>query len=76
MPFQPSLILWVRSGAFPRMEDLKGASLTQVGFDLTCKDWTELKRLPRDKHSNLLQTLISYGCKTFYNTLRRSMSKK
>jgi len=54
--FHPGLKLWVRPGAYPGVE--------RVGYGLTRKHKT---RLARDKHSSLLQVLLNYGCKKFYN---------
>jgi hypothetical protein len=60
-PFQPSLMLEVITGVYPRVEHLKGSPL--------CKVWplTISKILARDKHFSLLRTLINYGQKMFFN---------
>jgi hypothetical protein len=39
---------------------------TRVGSSLANKHKTKLKRLARDKHSSLLQT-VNYECKKLYN---------
>ncbi len=56
-PFQPSLtfVRLPKSGAPERC-------ITLVGSGLTCKYWTKLERLPKDKNSNLLRTLVNYTC--------------
>jgi hypothetical protein len=40
---------------------------TWVFSCLTCKHYTILERLARDKHSSLVQKIVTYGCKKFYN---------
>jgi hypothetical protein len=40
----------------------------KVGSSLTCKHFTRLERLSRDKHSGLLQKPLNYSHKKFYNT--------
>ncbi len=65
-PFQPSLIFVAKAKSQPY---LKCASLRQApALLLTHKHHSRLKMLARGKHSSLLQTLINYGRKTFYNT--------
>ncbi len=54
--------LWVRSGAYPRVEELKSAS---PGMTLALPSNIRL-RLARDKHSSLLWKFVNYGCKKFY----------
>jgi hypothetical protein len=39
---------------------------TRVDSSLAHKHETKLKKLAREKHSSLLQT-VNYGCKKFYN---------
>ncbi len=51
--------LWVKSGAYPRVEHLKG---------LTCKLETRLERLAMEKHSSLLQKSVNLGRNKFYDT--------
>ncbi len=53
--------LWVRSGAYPRVELLKGSSIRWV-----LASPTKLGRLARDKRYGLLQ-FVNYGRKKFYN---------
>jgi hypothetical protein len=60
--------LWVRPGAYPRVEHLKGASLAWVGSGPTGKHYTLLERLARDKHSSLLRKSVNYGRKKDYST--------
>ncbi len=38
----------------------------QFGSSLTRKHWTRMERLPRDKHSSLLRTLVDYALKKCY----------
>ncbi len=69
-PFQPSLMFAGKAGAY-----LSGASekcFTRVCSGITRKHKTRLERLARDKRSCLLQKLINYGCKKFYNIGPRS----
>ncbi len=33
----------------------------------SCKHYTILEKLARDEHSSLLQKIVTYGCKKFYN---------
>jgi hypothetical protein len=49
--------LWVKPGTYP--ERCSG---------LTCKHYTRLERLARDKHSSLLRKSVNYGRKKFYST--------
>jgi len=58
--------LWVRSGAYPREEHLKGASIGKA-LALPRKHWARLEKLARDKCSSLLQKLVTHGRKKFYN---------
>jgi hypothetical protein len=48
--------LWAMTGAHPIVEHLK-----KVGSILSTKHWARLERLARDKHSNLLQTIIKFA---------------
>jgi len=41
---------------------------TWIGSGHTCKHWTWLERLARDKHSSLLRKYVNYGSKKFYST--------
>jgi hypothetical protein len=41
--------------------------LTLVGSGLIHKHWTRLERLASDKCSSLLQKVVNYGRKKFYN---------
>ncbi len=52
--------LLVRPGAFPRVEHLKGSSLTR-------RHQTWLERLARDKQCSLFKTLANYSRKKFYS---------
>jgi hypothetical protein len=47
---------------------------TWVGSALTCKHYTRLERLARDKRCSLLQTVVTYGHKKFYNIVPRCQS--
>jgi hypothetical protein len=49
---------------------------TRVGSGLTCKHYTRLERLARDKHSSLLQKFVTYGRKKFYNIVPRCRCHK
>jgi hypothetical protein len=40
---------------------------TQVCSSLTCKYYTRLEKLARDKRSTLLQKFVTYDSKKFYN---------
>jgi hypothetical protein len=51
----------VRPGAYPER------CFTWVGSCLTCKHYTILERLARDKHSSLFRKFATYGCKKFCN---------
>jgi hypothetical protein len=57
--------LWVRPGAYPRVEHLKGASLRYV--PPACKHWTRLEKLARDKHSSFLRISVNYCHNKFYS---------
>ncbi len=50
-------------GYYPRVEHLKG----RVGTGLTCKHYTRVERLARDKHFTLLRKSVNYGRNKFYN---------
>jgi len=54
----PVKCLWVRQGAWPRVEHLKGASSLRHATLLTRAIYTRLERLPRDKHPSLLWTFM------------------
>ncbi len=41
--------------------------LLRVGAGLMCKHFVRLDKISCDKHSSLLQTIINYGRKKFYN---------
>jgi len=64
--FQLGLIFVSKAGAYPRVEQLKRASLGQPP-DVTCNRKTRLRRAVSDKHSSLLQKFINYGRKKFYS---------
>jgi hypothetical protein len=53
-PFQPSLMFVNKTGAYPRVEQLKFTSLDWAP-GLSCKHWTRLERPVRAKHSRLLR---------------------
>jgi len=55
---QIGLVEYFSCGAFERCS-------TWVGSGLTCKHWTKLERLARDKHSSLLCKLANFGRKSF-----------
>ncbi len=63
MLLQPSLILLGEARSLTQ----SGAGemcFTRVGYGLTCKHWTMLERLSRNKHSSLITDLkrfISFG---------------
>ncbi len=61
------LCLWVRPGAYLRVEHLKVASL-RYALALPANIRTRLERLARDKHFSLLQKSVNYGHKIFYST--------
>jgi hypothetical protein len=57
--------LWIRPGAYPKVELLKGAILEQAPALPTNKHKTRLQRLGRDKHSSLLRKSVNYVRKIF-----------
>ncbi len=58
--------VWVRPGAYPRVEHLKGDSIGLTPA-LLSNIMLGLERLARDKHSCLLRTFENFGHKFFYN---------
>ncbi len=64
--FQLSLMFEGKARSLPK----SGAPeryLNQVRCSLTCKHYTGMERLARNKHSSFLQTFVNYTCKKFYN---------
>ncbi len=64
-PFQHSLILADKPGAYPSEVRLQCSTLGQAP-DLTRKYQTRLKKLAMDKLSSLLRKWVNYGCEKFY----------
>ncbi len=57
--FQSSLVFARKARSLPRWEPL--------AHSFNRKYYTWLGKLSRDKNSSLLETLVHYGCKKFYN---------
>ncbi len=60
--------LWVWPGAYTRVEHLKGASLGKV-LAISSNIRKGWKCLQGKKHSTLLQTVVNYGRKKFYDII-------
>ncbi len=62
---QPSIIFEFKAGAYP--SEARFVWFTWLGSVLPRRHQTRLERPATDKRSSLLQTLIYYGRKMFYN---------
>ncbi len=68
--FLPYYCLWLRTGAYLRVENLKG-SITHLGSGLTHIHLTRLEKPRGDKHSSFFSKFINYQLKKFdINRLR------
>ncbi len=64
--FRPRLMFVGKTGAYPRMEQLKFTIIGQAP-GLSCKHWTTLERPVMAKLSSLLRKFAYYGRKKFSN---------
>jgi hypothetical protein len=65
-PFQLSLLFVGKPESLP-FSGAPKRCLLMIGSSLTCKHYTILERLVRSEHSSLLQKLVIYDRKMFYN---------
>ena len=65
-----SNVFWLGQKAPPQVGAAERC-FSWIGSCLTCKHYTRLERLARDKHSSLLRKSVNYGHKKFYNTSPR-----
>jgi hypothetical protein len=65
---QPSLLLVGKAGAYPSEAHFRYHALAYAPV-LTNKHYTRLERFARDRHSSLLQILVNYYHKKFFNNV-------